>query len=72
MSVMNLWTEEQVYERLLQGQTPEAQTFQRWYFHELLPTLRKTGCYGRLPEPIADILRRHGLDVRGSSEGATR
>jgi len=37
-----------LYQLIFQSQKPEAVTFQRWVFNELLPSLRKHGYY-RLP-----------------------
>jgi len=38
-------TEPGLYKLIFRSRKPEAKKFQHWVFHEVLPTLRKTGSY---------------------------
>ena len=41
----NIVNEPGLYRLVFQSRKPEAEKFKRWVFHEVLPTLRKTGTY---------------------------
>ncbi len=44
-----------LYRVIFRSNKPEAQAFQRWVFHEVLPAIRKTGTYthpAAQPEPV--------------------
>lgn len=45
-----------LYSLVLRSRKPEAKTFKRWITHEVLPSIRKTGGYGR--PNLAEIGRR--------------
>jgi prophage antirepressor-like protein len=40
-------TEAGLYALISQSHQPEAKQFQRWINHEVLPSVRETGCYSR-------------------------
>jgi prophage antirepressor-like protein len=48
----NVWfvTEPGFYSVVLRSDKPNAKSFQRWVCHEVLPSIRKHGCY---PPPVA-------------------
>lgn len=46
---MSVVTEAGLYRLIFMSRKPKAKEFQRWIFHEVIPTIRKTGGYG---EPI--------------------
>lgn len=61
---MNFVNEPGLYQLIFQSRKPEAQTFQRWVFEKLLPTLRSQGYYclpGReLTATVQTGKRNHG------------
>lgn len=51
-----------LYSLILGSKLPKAKEFKRWVTSEVLPTLRKTGSYGKKPAPadpsaLADLVR---------------
>ena len=54
-----------LYSLILRSRKAEAKRFKRWVTHEVLPTIRKTGSYGRhpvqpqfhIPQTYAEALR---------------
>lgn len=51
-----------LYSLILGSKLPKAKEFKRWVTSEVLPTLRKTGSYGKKPVPadpsaLADLVR---------------
>jgi hypothetical protein len=42
---VNLINESGLYSAIMTSQKPEAKTFKRWIFYEVLPAIRKTGSY---------------------------
>lgn len=42
-----------LYRLIFQSRKAEAERFKKWVFHEVLPAIRKTGCYGVLPDTSA-------------------
>jgi prophage antirepressor-like protein len=44
-SSFNIVNEPGLYRLIFQSRKPEAEAFKRWVFHEVLPTIRKTGEY---------------------------
>jgi prophage antirepressor-like protein len=47
---VNLINEPGLYRLIFQSRKPEAEAFKRWVFHEVLPSIRKTGSYVMLKE----------------------
>lgn len=57
-----LINESGLYSLILGSKLPKAKEFKRWVTSEVLPTLRKTGSYGKKPVPadpsaLADLVR---------------
>lgn len=46
-------SEPDLYRLIAKSQLPEADKFERWVFEDVLPTVRKTGGYGRAADPMA-------------------
>ena len=42
---MNVVSEPGLYRLIFMSRKPEAEKFKRWVFHEVLPSIRKTGSY---------------------------
>ena len=42
---VNVVNESGLYRLIFASRKPEAKKFQRWIYHEVLPSIRKTGCY---------------------------
>lgn len=55
---VNIINEPGVYRLIFRSNKPEAEAFKRWVFHEVLPSIRKTGAY-ILPEgaTVADVVK---------------
>jgi prophage antirepressor-like protein len=51
-----------LYRLIMRSRKKEAETFQHWVFHEVLPQIRKTGSYGQPPTP-AVINPEHQLMI---------
>ncbi|MGH2416380.1 MAG: BRO-N domain-containing protein, partial [Microcystaceae cyanobacterium] len=49
-------TEPGLYRLIFKSRKPVAKRFQRWVFHEVLPSIRKTGSY-TLPQPEGERLK---------------
>ena len=43
---VNIVSEPGLYRLIAASRKPEAKRFQRWVYHEVLPSIRKTGSYG--------------------------
>jgi prophage antirepressor-like protein len=57
-------TEPGLYRLVFTSRKPEAKEFRRWVFHEILPSIRKTGSYSvQLQDPFAHVEVREFLDV---------
>lgn len=59
---LTLINESGLYSLILGSKLPKAKEFKRWVTSEVLPTLRKTGSYGKKPAPadpsaLADLVR---------------
>ena len=59
---VTLINESGLYSLILGSKLPKAKEFKRWVTSEVLPTLRKTGSYGKKPAPadpsaLADLVR---------------
>lgn len=61
-----------LYRLIFTSNKPEAQTFQDWVYHEVLPALRKTGAYAMpvSPELRAAIQATIRAEIRRSHTGA--
>ena len=46
MRTMNVISEPGLYRLIFSSRKPCAKRFQRWVYHEVLPSIRKTGSYG--------------------------
>jgi anti-repressor protein len=54
-----------LYRLIFQSRKAEAQAFQRWVTHEVLPTIRRTGQFGSaLPTNFAEALELAAVKVR--------
>ena len=53
MKEMNIVNEPGLYRLVFASRKPEAKKFQRWVYHEVLPSIRKTGGYSVERETIA-------------------
>lgn len=51
---MVIVSESGLYSLILTSRKPAARRFKRWVTSEVLPTIRKTGAYGK-PEPVIDM-----------------
>ncbi|MBR4383774.1 MAG: hypothetical protein IKP64_09480 [Selenomonadaceae bacterium] len=49
MREMKLVNEPGLYRLIFASRKPEAKKFQRWVYHEVLPSIRKTGSYSTAP-----------------------
>ena len=43
---MTIISEAGLYSLILRSRKPEAKRFKRWVTHDVLPAIRRTGCYG--------------------------
>lgn len=53
---MSIISEPGLYSLILRSRKPEAKAFKRWVTHDILPSIRKTGQYGGIPDftdPVA-------------------
>lgn len=46
-----------LYSLILGSRKPEAKAFKRWITHEVIPSIRKTGCHLLAPKTSAEALR---------------
>lgn len=46
-----------LYHLVLSSRKPEARAFKRWVTHEVLPSIRRTGSYHRIPQTYPEALR---------------
>ena len=46
-----------LYHLILSSRKPEARAFKRWVTHEVLPSIRRTGSYHRIPQTYPEALR---------------
>jgi anti-repressor protein len=53
---VNIINEPGLYRLVFQSRRPEAETFKRWVFHEVLPSIRKTGAYSLLEKKYDSLL----------------
>gem|GEM_PF-2054072 len=51
-----------LYRLIFRSRKPEAEAFQYWIFHEMLPTLRRTGTY-TMPGAVPPPPPRHHVDA---------
>jgi hypothetical protein len=58
-------TEPGLYRLIVRSNKPEAQRFQEWLFHEVLPSIRLHGCYPPPPVPKnpTSLMLRHLADA---------
>ncbi|SMD10135.1 BRO family, N-terminal domain [Fulvimarina manganoxydans] len=53
---MMVWLREPgLYRLIFESRKAEAERFKRWVFHDVLPSIRRTGAYGREDLPLADL-----------------
>lgn len=50
--MMNIINEPALYSIILRSRKPEAKAFKRWITHEVIPSIRKTGYYGKNPNMV--------------------
>ena len=50
--MMNIINEPGLYSIILRSRKPEAKAFRRWITHEVIPSIRKTGSYGKNPNMV--------------------
>lgn len=53
---LSITSEAGLYSLVIRSRKPEAKAFKRWVTHEVLPSIRKTGQYGGIPDftdPVA-------------------
>lgn len=63
---MTIISESGLYKVILRSDKPEAKAFSRWVTHEVLPAIRKTGCYGVTvteKEPFTNEQRIRVMDI---------
>lgn len=53
----NIINEPGLYSLILRSRKPEAKTFKRWITHEVIPAIRQTGEYHRIPKTMSEALR---------------
>ena len=51
---VNAVNESGLYTLVLSSRKPEAKWFKRWITHDVLPAIRKNGCYTAAPVPVVD------------------
>lgn len=56
-------SEPDLFRLIVNSKLPSAERFERWVFEEVLPSIRKTGFYGRGPS-ISQQLSAHGVRLR--------
>ncbi len=49
-----------IYQLLAKSRKPKAKPFQKWLFEEVLPSIRKTGSYEKLPQSFGEALALAG------------
>lgn len=54
---MTIINESGLYSLILKSKLPNAKKFKRWVTSEVLPTIRKTGSYTKVPQSFAQALR---------------
>jgi prophage antirepressor-like protein len=54
-SSFNIINEPGLYRLIFQSRKPEAKEFKRWVFHEVLPSIRKTGSYSMLKKKHGEL-----------------
>ena len=54
---VNFINESGLYHAVIQSKKPEAKKFRKWVTSEVLPSIRKTGCYTVVPKTFAEALR---------------
>ena len=52
---INIVNEPGLYRLIFNSRKPEAEKFKRWVYHEVLPSIRKTGGYGVYSEVTANL-----------------
>lgn len=60
--------ERNVYRLIMHSDLPEAETFQDWVCGEVLPTIRKTGSYGKPPAPALPDFTNPAIAARAWAE----
>ena len=60
---MSIISEAGLYSLVLRSRKKEAKDFRRWVTHEILPSIRKTGCYSMAPKNYAEALRALAAEV---------
>ena len=53
---INFIPEGDVYRLIIRSKLPAAEKFELWVFDEVIPTIRKTGCY--MPESLLDRIQK--------------
>lgn len=64
-----LINESGLYSLILSSKLPNAKKFKRWVTSEVLPTLRKTGSYTKVPSDLRELLR---LTIEAHEQTAQR
>ncbi|WP_296271751.1 BRO family protein [Pseudomonas sp. UBA6323] len=59
--------ERDVYRLVMRSQMPAAEQFEEWVVGEVLPSIRRTGSYGRQPAP-AELTRLELLEIAIAAE----
>ncbi|MDR1364089.1 MAG: hypothetical protein LBJ32_00410 [Oscillospiraceae bacterium] len=55
--------EQNLYKCIFQSRTSKAENFQDWISSEVLPQIRKTGMYSKVPKTYAQALRMYANEV---------
>ena len=58
-----LINESGLYSLILSSKLPSAKKFKRWVTNEVLPEIRKTGAYSRIPKSYPEALRLYADEV---------
>ena len=61
-----------LYSLILRSRKPEAKAFKRWVTHEVIPSIRKTGQYGGIPDftdPVAAARAWAGVEIMVDKPG---
>ncbi len=63
---VNVVNEPGLYRLIFASRKPEARDFQDWVYHEVLPSIRKTGSYSLFDKPAAEPLaaKRKPAEIR--------
>ncbi len=57
-----------MYKLTFKSRKPEAEKFSDWIVSEVIPTIRKTGSYGKTPNQLSPMMARYQLNAQVNSK----